>query len=86
MIDLKRKFRDLQAVVTILAVVLMMPPVILIFNGAGIFNQIPVVVAFIFGAWFLLIGITWWLARNSDAEEKVDPHPAPPTPPLNKAS
>ena len=68
MIDLKQKFGDLQTVVTVLAVLLMMPPIILIFDGAGSINRIPVVVAFIFGAWFMLILATWWLARKGKPE------------------
>ena len=64
---LKQKFSDMQAVVTVLAVLLMMPPIILIFNNAGIVGQIPVVVAFIFGAWLVLILVTWWLVRLSKA-------------------
>ena len=72
----------MQAVVTVLAVLLMMPPIILIFNNAGIVQQIPVVVAFIFGAWLVLIAVTWWLVRLSnkisDSESDQLDTPTPP--------
>ena len=74
---LKQKFGDMQAIVTVVAVLLMMPPIILIFNGAGFINQIPVVVAFIFGAWLILIVLTWWLVRLSDDKTDELPPPAP---------
>ena len=74
---LKQKFGDMQAIVTVVAVLLMMPPIILIFNGAGFINQIPVVVAFIFGAWLVLILVTWWLVRvsNNMSPEKPEEKP-----------
>jgi hypothetical protein len=75
---LKQKFSDLQAVVTVMAVLLMMPPVILIFDGAGLVNEIPVVVAFIFGAWLLLILATWLLTRLHQ-EPTGQPDSTPPT-------
>jgi len=75
---LKQKLNDLQATITVAAVLLMMPPIILIFERAGLINQIPVVVAFIFGAWLLLILGTWWLVRLSgDGSDEPKP-PAPP--------
>ncbi len=63
---LRNKINDVQAIVTMLAVLLMMPPVILIFNGAGLIGDIPVVLIFIFGTWLALIWVTWFLGRLSD--------------------
>ncbi len=73
---LRKKLNDVQAIVTVLAVLLMMPPIILIFNGAGLIGDIPVVVVFIFGTWLALILVTWYLGRFIDAPESGENSPA----------
>jgi Na+-driven multidrug efflux pump len=45
-------------------------PLLAIFNHAEIWNGIPMLYAYIFGAWLLIIGLTIWVVERFDWQSK----------------
>lgn len=72
------RLRDAAAVLPVLAVFLLMPPVITLFAGAHTVWGVPLIVVYLFGVWLALIVAAALLAR------RLAPSPAG-TPPSGTA-
>lgn len=57
------RLRDAAALLPALAVFLLMPPVITLFTGNGEVAGVPLIVAYLFGVWIVLIVCAALLAR-----------------------
>jgi Na+-driven multidrug efflux pump len=45
-------------------------PLLAIFNHNRLWNGAPILYAYIFGAWLLVIGLTFWVAERFDWHNK----------------
>ena len=61
----------------LLGVVLLLPPFIALFVAPVAVAGVPLIVAYLFGAWGLLIGLALWLARRL-APRDAEPPPTGP--------
>ena len=58
------RVRDAATLLPLLALVLVMPPVITLFAGQVEVLGVPLIVAYVFGAWLAMIGCAALLARR----------------------
>lgn len=58
--------RDAAALLPVAAAVVLLPPFILIFAAPVRIGGIPLVVAYVFGAWAAIILLAWLLARGHE--------------------
>ena len=67
------KVRDLSILLPLAGVLLLMSPVLQVFNSLTLIIGIPVIVLYIFGVWLGLIVLGAWLSRYQ--REAPDPLP-----------
>lgn len=65
--------KDVAIVLPFVALVLLMPPIILIFATPTSIAGIPLIVVFIFGVWALLVVGAFLVARRLERVEATDP-------------
>lgn len=61
--DQRRGVRDAATVLPFLALVLLMPPIILIFATTRLVAGVPLIIVYIFGVWAAIIVAAFLLAR-----------------------
>jgi len=76
------KVRDLSILLPLAGVLLLMSPVLQVFNSLTLIIGIPVIVLYIFGVWLGLIILGAWLSRYQREIPPPDPPPHD-TPPLD---
>lgn len=64
--------RDAAALLPIAAAVLLLPPFILLFAAPVRIGGVPLIVAYVFGAWAVVILLAWVLARAHDGAAGED--------------
>lgn len=66
-------WRDAATLLPIAATVLLLPPFILIFAAPTFVFGVPLIVAYVFGVWALVIFASWLVARrHAEASEGLD--------------
>jgi len=73
------KVRDLSILLPLAGVLLLMSPVLQVFNSLTLIFGVPVIVLYIFGVWLGLIILGAWLSRH---QREI---PSPDSPPANSA-
>ena len=54
----------------LLGIFVLLPPLVTLFVGPRWAFGVPLIFAYLFGVWAVLIGFTWWLGRHlQDADE-----------------
>lgn len=71
------KVRDLSVLLPLAGVLLLMSPVLQVFNSLTLIIGIPVIVLYIFGVWLGLIVLGAWLSRYQRDVPLPDPLPDP---------
>lgn len=68
-----QRWRDVATLLPVAATVLLLPPFILIFAAPTIVFGVPLIVAYVFGVWAVIIFASWLLARrHAEAAEGSD--------------
>lgn len=65
---MRQKARDALFAATLFSVLLLIPPILPFFDQDRSSFGIPVVIVYVFGVWFVLVGLTWWLSRRLPKE------------------
>ena len=73
--------KDQLVALFVLGVLLLLPPLVVIFNQPLRFLGIPVLYLYLFLAWFMLICMTAAVVRQIDASESTDASPPRPRAP-----
>src|SRR5690606_9835189 len=66
------RLRDAAVVLPLLGLFAWMPPVSGLFARTGHALGIPLIVAWLFGIWFVLIVVAFWFSRHLDSEEDAE--------------
>jgi hypothetical protein len=69
----RHKLESASLFLTILAAMLITPPLVLVFQVDGRFLGIPAEVVYLFVAWAAMIAGAWWLSRRMPRERAPEP-------------
>lgn len=67
-----RRYRLLAFFLPVAGLFLIMPPFVFVFDHPGTVFGIPVIIAFLFGVWTLMILGTLWLQKRLSTDEQPD--------------
>ena len=70
------RLRDAAVVLPLLGLFAWMPPLIGLFTASGRVLGVPLIVAWLFGIWLVLIIAAFWFSRRLDIEDELDPDDA----------
>ena len=71
----RRKLQSAALFLTIFGAMLILPPLVLLFNIEARFLGVPVEVLYLFAAWLALIGATAWFSRRLSDDDKPKAEP-----------
>lgn len=60
------RLRDAAVLLPLLGLLAWMPPVIGLFDASGRILGVPLIVAWLFGVWLVLIVVAFWFSRRLD--------------------
>lgn len=66
-----RTVHDAAKILPVVATVLLLPPFILVFAAPATIAGVPLIVAYVFGAWAFIVLAAWLVAR------RIEPHDDP---------